>query len=78
MQSGVRDILISFQEGYCIFRGRQAVQSGEQGCVICKRYEGKACDTSEALDLPSYRVYEDPPFSHTGLDFAGSLYINDS
>ena len=26
-------------------------------------------------DLPNYRVSEDPPFSHTGMDFAGPLYV---
>ena len=29
-----------------------------------------------AADLPSESVSEDPPFSHTRLDFAGPLYIN--
>jgi len=45
--------------------------------VICKRYEGKTYDSAEVPDLPCYRVSEDPPFSHTGLDFAGPLYIAD-
>ena len=26
-------------------------------------------------DLPTERVSEDPPFCHTGLDFAGPLYL---
>jgi len=45
--------------------------------VICKRYEGKTYDSAEVPDLPCYRVSEDPPFSHTGLDFAGPLYVAD-
>ena len=45
--------------------------------VLFVRYEGKAYDTSEAPDLPTYRVSEDPPLSHSGLDFAGHLYVND-
>ena len=32
---------------------------------------------SQAPDLPTYRVSEDSPFCHSGLDFAGPLYVND-
>lgn len=77
MHSGVRDTLISLRERYWILRGRQAVRSAVRRCVTCKRYEGQAYDTSEVPDLPSYRVSEDPPFSNTGLDFAGPLYVYD-
>ena len=27
-------------------------------------------------DLPTYRVYEGPSFTYTGIDFAGPLYVN--
>ena len=27
--------------------------------------------------LPKFRLEEAPPFTHTGVDFAGPLYIND-
>lgn len=72
MHSGVIDILISLQKRYWI------LMYVVRRCVICKRYVGKAYDTSELPDLPSYRVSEDPPFSHTSLDFVGLLYyVND-
>ena len=77
MHSGARDTLINLRERYWILKGRQVVRSAVRRYVTCKRYEGKAFDTSEAPDLPSYRVMESPPFSSTGLDFAGSLYVND-
>ena len=28
-------------------------------------------------DLPSFRVSEDPPFTHTGIDFAGPMYLRE-
>ena len=43
-------------------------------CVICKRYEGKPFPTPKEPHFPSGRVGEDPPFTNTGIDFAGPLY----
>ena len=31
-----------------------------------------------APDLPSFRVSEDPPFTHTGIDFTGPMYVQDA
>ena len=44
-------------------------------CVVCRKVEGKTYSPACIPVLPSYRVSEDPPFSHSGLDFAGPLYI---
>ena len=44
--------------------------------MTCKRLEGHSYGSVPLPDLPAERVSEDPPFSHTGVDFAGLLYIN--
>ena len=44
-------------------------------CVLCKRFQGVAYHTPPPPPLPLFRVKEEPPFSYTGVDFAGPLYI---
>ena len=42
-------------------------------CVPCRRHDSKPC-TQPAAPLPELRVKPTPPFSVTGLDYAGPLY----
>lgn len=42
-------------------------------CVLCRRFEGAACQAPPSL--PTFRVKEEPPFSYTGVDFAGPFYV---
>jgi len=44
-----------------------------RSCVVCCKFEGAAYPSSQVPDLPDVRILEDPPFTHTGLDFAGPL-----
>lgn len=44
-------------------------------CAVCRKFEGNPYNPLPMPDLPSYRVSADPPFSHTGLHFAGPLYV---
>ena len=46
-----------------------------RSCIVCKKQEGPAYSNEPSPDLPDFRVSEDPPFAHTGLDFAGPLYV---
>ena len=45
------------------------------GCVLCRRFEGMPYRTPPAPPLPEFRVNHEPPFTYTGVDFAGPLYI---
>ena len=47
-----------------------------KACVICRMIEGHLYASSPAAKLPSKRVSEDPLFSHSGINFAGPLYIS--
>ena len=49
-----------------------------RSCIICKKLEGLPYCSQPLPDLPTYRVSDDPPFSHTGLDFAGPVYYRES
>ena len=75
---GVNQTLTFLRERFWILKGRQATRKVIRSCVICRRLEGPSYGSVPPPNLPSERVSEDPPFSHTGVDFAGPLYINDA
>ena len=72
--SGISDTLSTLREQYWILKGRQAVKRVLHSCVVCSRFEGLPYSSVNSPDLPELRVSEDPPFTHTGIDFAGPLY----
>ena len=47
-------------------------------CIVCKKLEGPLYCSSRPPDLRDCQVSEDPPFAHTGLDFAGPLHYFES
>ena len=42
-----------------------------------QKVEGKHFSLLQQPDLPDERVSDDPPFMHTGIDFAGPLYTSE-
>ena len=47
-------------------------------CIICRRYDENPFPSPIVPDLPAERVSDAPPFSTTGIDFAGPLYVRSS
>lgn len=43
-------------------------------CKVCAKVERLPYSSVVTPDLPSIRVSEDRPFTHTGVDYAGRLY----
>ena len=41
------------------------------------RYEGKPYTATHPPPLPEFRVRERPPFTYTGVDFAGPLHVKE-
>ena len=76
--SAVTNTLTTLRERFWILKGRQAVKRVLKRCVTCRRLEGLPYSSYNSPDLPSFRVSDDPPFTHTGVDFAGPLYIKQS
>ena len=72
--SAVTNTLTTLREGFWISKGRQAVKRVLKRCVTCRKLEGLPYSSYNSPDLPSFRVSDDPPFTHTGLDFAGPLH----
>ena len=76
LHSGVNTTLTAMRERFWIIRGRQTVKKIVRRCVRCRRVEGKHLSLLQQPDLPKERVSDDPPFTHTGVDFAGPLYTS--
>jgi len=73
--NGVKDTLTEVRANYWIVKGRSLVRSIIHHCVLCKRFEGRSYHLPASPPLPSFRVNEAAPFSSTGVDFAGPLYV---
>ena len=75
--NGTRETLNLLRQKYWILRGREKVKGIIHRCVICKKIEGLPFKSITSSDLPSFRVDNSPPFTHTGVDFAGPLLVSD-
>ena len=76
--SGVRNTLTTLRESYWILRGREATKRIIKQCIICRKFDGVPFKPQPTPDLPDMCVADAPPFTFTGLDFAGPLYITSS
>ena len=57
---------------------RQRVKTQLRQCVVCNRLTGKPYQAPDPPPLPKFRVATSQPFSITGVDFTGALYVKDS
>lgn len=73
--NGTPETLAAVREGYWIVKGCVVVKKVIRRCFICRRYDGKPFPSPVTPDLPAERVSKVPPFSTTGIDFAGPLYV---
>ena len=76
--NGVKETLTELRSRFWIVRGRQVVKKILHGCTICRRLQGKPYSPPIPPALPSFRVTKDQPFTFTGVDFAGPLYIKEN
>ena len=49
---------------------REAIKKVIRNCVLCRKLQGQPFQPGISPDSPAERVSEDPPFHHTGMDFA--------
>ena len=75
LHGGVKETLAELRSKFWIVRGRNFVKSIIHQCYACRRYEGQPYSAPPPPPLPTFRVEESPPFSFTGVDFAGPLYV---
>ena len=73
--NGVKETLTELRSRYWIIRGRQFVRKLIHDCRVCRRHEGVAYAPEISPALPEFRTTVDFPFSYTGVDFAGPLFV---
>ena len=75
LHGSVRETLAEVRSHYWICQGRQQVKKFVQKCVTCRKFQGRPYPAPVTAELPEFRVTESRPFSKTGVDFAGPIYI---
>ena len=72
---GREHVLANLRERYWIVNGRSAVKSALRKCFFC-RFRRARQQYPFMADLPRGRMaYEEPPFSHCGVDLFGPITI---
>ena len=69
--NGVKETLAEVRMKFWIIGGRSLVKQ----IIQCRRFEGLPYRAPPAPPLPSFRVNESPPFTHTAVDYAGPMYV---
>ena len=76
--AGVTNTVTSLRQTYWIPTARQYVKSLLRHCTMCKKQCGKPYPRPDPAPLPKNRVQDLPPFTVTGVDFTGALYVRDN
>ena len=67
--------VITLRQTFWITSVRRFIRSVLRTCVTCKRVCGKPYSTPDPWPLPKSRTQLAPPFTVTGVDFTGALYV---
>ena len=74
LHGGVQLTLATTRQEVWLLNGRRAVKRAMKGCKGCVLFAGRS--TSQLMgDLPSFRLSPTPPFSRSGVDYAGPFPI---
>ena len=71
MHNGVKETLTEIRSRFWVIKGRPLVMSYVLKCNVCRRFEGAAYRAPPPPPLPFFRVTQHPPFTYTGVDYAG-------
>ena len=74
---GVSITVTALRQVFWIPSIRQYVRKLLRRCVTCNKLMGKPYRAPDPPPLPKDRVTKSPPFTATGVDFTGALYIKD-
>lgn len=76
--NGVKETLAEIRARYWIVKGRHFARLLLHKCVMCRKFDGVPHRVPPPPPLPDFRVNPEPPFTYTGVDFAGPLYVKAS
>ena len=75
LHGGVNSTVTALRQKFWIISARQYVKSIIRTCVTCRRVCGKPYSIPDPPPLPKVRTQQAPPFTITGVDFTGALYV---
>jgi hypothetical protein len=75
--AGVASMLTALRSSYWIIGLRRMAKNVKRECVSCQKQDSQPCD-APAPPLPRLRVSQAPPFTVTGVDYAGPLFCVDT
>ena len=75
--AGVSTLITAVRSAFWVVGLRSIARGVVRRCVSCRKHDSKAC-SEQAAPLPADRSSQAPPFSVTGVDFAGPLFAVDS
>lgn len=78
LHEGVNSTVTHLRQVYWIPRIRQRVKVILRKCVNCRKVTGHAYQQPDPPPLPKERLHEDIPFTVTGVDFAGPMYVRNT
>ncbi|XP_060575107.1 uncharacterized protein LOC132732649 [Ruditapes philippinarum] len=73
--AGASALITHLRQRYWIPSIRQYIQSLLRKCVQCRMVTGKPYTAPDPPPLPKIRVQDTSPFTVTGVDFSGALYV---
>ena len=73
--TGCAQTLSSIRQKYGIPQGRTAVKRVLKMCTVCRRHEGGPYRMPHMPQIPTERVSTSAPFTYTGVDYFGPLFI---
>ena len=76
LHGGVNSTVTALRQKFWIPSARQYVKSILRSCVTCRRVCGKPYSTPDPPPLPKIRTQQASPFTVTGVDFSGALYVH--
>ncbi|XP_022788921.1 uncharacterized protein LOC111328700 [Stylophora pistillata] len=75
MHAGVSHTLSATRREFWIPQGRSSVRRVLLKCLRCRRYQGGPYQMPATAPYPRSQIEESPPFTYTGLDYLGPLYV---
>ena len=75
MHNGVRETLTELRSRFWLTKGRQVIRKQIYNWVACRRYERRSYKVEPSSHIPEFRFKEGYPFSSTGVDFAGTVFV---
>ena len=73
--AGTNTTLTAIQQQFWIPTTRQHIKSLLCQCTACRRHGRKPYATPDPPPLPEIRTRDTIPFTITGIDFTGALYV---